>query len=89
MKDGGRPRRLLLGALAFLGLGAGNVPAQIARQTSKDTITLAKLPETKQQPGRTVQERHGFRTYRSNRFIWLGRQKRGNRRGRSHWDYNR
>jgi hypothetical protein len=80
----------LLAAFA-LALGVGVAPPVVAAsQPGKDNVTMvASLPETKQIAEKDMKGTGGLRSWRPPDHIWLGRQKRGNRRGRSRWDYQR
>lgn len=89
MSRRGRPlRSLLVGALALLGMGGRQAVA--AQTPQKDSsAAVAHLPEVKQQPGRAVKQQNGMRSWRPYGAVWVGIQKRGNRRNRSRFNFNR
>lgn len=80
--------RRTFGALAaILGLGVQAAPVAPSRDQAP---VVAEAPQAAVVRQRAIDKSFAsLRVYRDPGFIWLGRPKRGNRRGRSRWDYNR
>lgn len=93
-----RRPRLLAAALAGL-LGAATVPTAPLQAPTTSSVE-AVATQTKSTPAPAPLEvtanqvlRHlgnvPFISYRNSGYIWQATAKRGNRRGRSRWNYNR
>lgn len=87
MARGGGFRKL--GALvAIAGMFGAAAPSSVA---AKSAVAIAEAPQAL--VSRQFKLNHlripGLSISRPSGFIWVARAKRGNRRARSHWDYNR